>query len=130
VTTTATLDELNRIDDTERMLIRSWSAMMRARTDTDPAFVASLIVTALDYEPRFALTFSPCSRVGCELFVDDDAADESGRVWCGDEHRDADAEDAAQRDLERLYAAGAWIRRSGPPSIQLFPIGVDPWGPR
>lgn len=133
MTTTATLAELDAIDDAERILIRSWSTILRARKDgTAPVLVESLIVGALHYEPRFALTFSPCMRVGCDLFVDDRETDEHGRIWCGESCRDADAEDAFELQQSRLLESG-WFdvhRRSGPPGVQLFPFGVDPWGPR
>lgn len=110
MTTTATWDEAERLDSAETILVNGWRHFLeRGQT---PRFIAGLIETAVGFEPRLGLPMDVCDRHGCSTFVDEAARDEHGGLYCGDDHRDADAEDAFEQHLTAAYEDGLDVPRA------------------
>lgn len=111
MTATATWDEAERLDSAETILVNGWRHFLER--GQSPSFIAGLIETAVGYEPRLGLPMDVCDRHGCSTFVDEAARDEYGGLYCGDDHGDADAEDA----FEAFTTAGlesGYLRRVDP----------------
>lgn len=118
MTLTATWDEAERLDSAETILVNGWRHHLRH--GQTPRFIAALIENAVGYEPRLGLAMDVCQRRGCSTFVDEAARDENGRLYCGDDHRDADAEDAFEEFVTRELESG-YLRRAEP-SYEIDPM--------
>lgn len=96
---TATWSEVEKLDAAEQILVTGWAHHLRHGQTA--RFVAALIVTAVHYEPRLGLPMDVCDRHGCSVFVDEQARDHDGRLFCSPDCEDAAAE-ASFEQWERL----------------------------
>lgn len=87
---TCTWRDAEVLDRAEAGLINLWSTILA--DGSEPAFVAGLIVAAVDFDPRLGLHMDACTRHGCSALVDERARDEYG-LFCSDACADAHAED-------------------------------------
>ena len=108
---TCTWAEAATLDRAETLLVNLWCTLL---TDgSEPGFVASLIVAAVDFDPRLGLHMDNCTRHGCSTLVDEQARDEHGRLYCTQECADADAEDAYEATVAWGLANG-YVRPASP----------------
>lgn len=88
---TASWSEVEDLDAAETILVNGWAHALRHGQTA--RFVAALIENAVGFDPRLGLPMDVCESHGCSVFVDEQARDEHGRLYCSDGCRD----DAAHR---------------------------------
>lgn len=106
---TCAWDEAAALDRAETLLVNLWRGLL---TDgSQPAFIAGLIASAVDFDPRLGLPMDNCTRHGCSMLVDERARDEHG-LFCSDVCADAHAETADAHRTHALLVDGRYdVRR-------------------
>ena len=108
---TCTWEEAVTLDRAENLLVNLWRGLL---TDgSEPGFVASLIVAAVDFDSRLGLAMDACTRHGCSVLVDEAHRDEHGRLYCTQGCADADAEDLHEATVAWGLANG-YVRPTSP----------------
>ena len=107
---TCTWAEAVTLDRAETLLVNLWRGLL---TDgSTPAFIAGLIASAVDFDPRLGMAMDNCTRHGCPVLVDERARDEHG-LFCSDACADAHAEDLHEATVAWGLANG-YVRPTHP----------------
>lgn len=107
---TCTWAEGEVLDRAEAGLINLWSTILA--DGSEPAFIAGLIASAVDFDPRLGMPMDNCTRHGCNVLVDEAARDEHG-LFCSQECADTHAEQAFEAHIQWGLANG-YVRPAAP----------------